>query len=347
MAWFMRPAVAVAKTARERPFERPTIAAICRPIAGGAVEPEFVADEIRSQGFPLVPVTAESADLSAADVLLFLGNAAWRPQVIRQLRETPKALRPFVAVWHWEPLPPSRASGLPRPQLGLREMGKIALRDPRATDPYTNFSTLKRLQREGIIDLLAVSTRGRQEFLEEQGIASRFIPLGYGPQHGRDLGLERDIDVLFLGDVLMARRRRALNYLRSSGIEVAVAGDWDDPQYWGENRTKLLNRAKILLNIPRTAGDYSGLRMFLGAANGAVILSEPLYRPEPFLPGQHYLEATLEQMPSIAVSLLRDHARRAALAEAARDQATRIATRSRSVAALLQAIKTGRQESQP
>jgi hypothetical protein len=92
------------------------------------------------------------------------------------------------------------------------------------------------------------------------------------------LGLERDIDVLFLGDVRVARRRRALDFLQSSGINVTVAGSWEDPQYWGENRTKLLNRTKILLNIPRTAGDYSGLRMFLGAANGAVILSEPFCR---------------------------------------------------------------------
>jgi hypothetical protein len=344
MAEFMTPAVAVAKTARERPLGRPTIAAICRPITGGAVEPEFVADEIRCQGFSLIPISAESADFSAADVLIFLGNAAWRPQVIRQLRQTPKALRPFVAVWHWEPLPPSRASGLPRPKLGLRELGKIVLRDPRATDPYTNFSILKRLRQEGIVDFLAVSTRGRQEFLEEQGIASSFIPLGCGPQHGQDLGLDRDIDVLFLGDVRMARRRRALDFLNRNGIHVTVAGSWEDPQYWGEHRTKLLNRTKILLNVARTAGDYSGLRMLLGAANGAAILSEPLYRPEPFLPGQHYIEAELQQLPSAAACLLQNHARRTALTAAAREHATRVATRSRSVAALLEAIEDARTE---
>jgi hypothetical protein len=311
------------------------------------VEPEFVAEEIRRQGFPLIPVAAESADLSAADVLIFLGNAAWRPQIIRQLRQTPKGQRPFVAIWHWEPLPPSRASDLPRPKLELREIGKIVLRDPRATDPYTNFSTIRRLHQEGIVDLLAVSTRGRQEFLHEQGILSSFIPLGCGQQHGRDLGLERDIGVLFLGDVRTARRRRAINFLRGSGIQVTVAGSWEDPQYWGENRTKLLNRTKILLNVPRTPGDYSGLRMFLGAANGAVILSEPLYRPEPFLPGQHYLEAELAQMPLIARNLLQDHARGTAIAESARDLATQVATRSHSVAKLLQAIEAARTGSQP
>jgi hypothetical protein len=159
--------------------------------------------------------------------------------------------------------------------------------------------------------------------------------------------LERDIDVLFLGDVRIARRRRALDYLRSSGIEVAAAGDWEDPQYWGEHRTKLLNRAKILLNVPRTSGDYSGLRMLLGAANGAVILSEPLYRPEPFLPGRHYVEAELEQMPPAVRQLLGDHARRTALTEAARDQATQVSTRSHSVSMLLEAIEAARTESRP
>ncbi|MDA0205260.1 MAG: hypothetical protein O3A53_09865 [Acidobacteria bacterium] len=157
----MTQVVAVAETARVRSLGHPTIAAICRPIAGGAVEPEFVADEIRNQGLTLISIADESADLSGVDVLLFLGNASWRPQVIRQLRRTPKALRPFTAVWHWEPLPPSGASCLPRPKLGLREIGKIVLRDPRATDTYTNFSTLRRLCQEGIVDLLAVSTCGR------------------------------------------------------------------------------------------------------------------------------------------------------------------------------------------
>ena len=84
--------------------------------------------------------------------------------------------------------------------------------------------------------------------------------------------------------------------------------------------------------------------MFLGAANGSVILSEPLYRPEPFLPGQHYLEAELEEMPSVARDLLQDHARRIALGQAARDQATQVSTRSRSVSTLLRSIEAARSE---
>lgn len=338
----MKPAVAAAKTAQKSAAQRLKIAAVCRPIAGGAVEPEFVAQEISAQGFDVQTFAADSADFSSSDVLLFLGNAAWRPGIVQRLRRTPPIERPFVAVWHWEPLPPPESSGLPRPQLGVREIGKIVLRDARATDPYTNYLRLRAMQKDGLIDLLAISTRSRQEFLAEKGIASSYVPLGYGSQHGSDLGIERDIDVLFLGDSRLPRCRQVMERLRTLGLNIQVAGGWEDPQYWGDERSVLLNRVKILLNIPRAQGDYAGLRMFLGAANGAMILSEPLYRPEPFLPGAHYIEAQLAEMPARVREYLNDDSRRLAITQAARQLATQESTRERSVARLMELIEEQR-----
>ena len=228
--------------------------------------------------------------------LVIFGNAAWYPNVRGRLLELPRHLRPRVLLWHSEPLPPARATGLPAPWLGLREVAKIALRDSRATDVYTNHRVLRILHRAGIPDVLVLSSRGRQEFLAERGIAGHFVPLGCDPSMGRDLRIPRDIDVLFLGGLDVPRRNRLLASLRKQNVNLSVAGSWSDPSLWGEGRTRLLNRTKILVNFARTPSEFSGYRLSLGMANRAMVVSEPIYRPEPFLPGTHFVMVPAEEM---------------------------------------------------
>lgn len=248
-------------------------------------------------------------------VLWLHGNAAFFPRVCRHLLGMPPEQRPLVVIWHMEPLPPPKASGLPKPWLHLREIAKIALRDPRATDVYTNAFTLHRLHRNRLPDLLVVSAPGRQQFLAERGIASHFVPVGLLPEMGCDLALERDLDVLFLGSLDVPRRNRILQSLRAQGLNITARGDWKNPAYWGESRTRLVNRAKILLNLSRTAGEYSGIRILLGLANKALVVSEPVYDPTPYVPGKHFVMASLEELPGRISHYLRDDAARAAIVE--------------------------------
>lgn len=220
--------------------------------------------------------------------LVIRGTAAWYPKILRRLLAAPRHRRPWVLIWHFEPLPPARSTGLPLPWLDLREVAKIVLRDARATDVYTNYLTLRRLHRAGIPDVLVLSSRGRQEFLAERGIPGHFAPLGCSASMGRDLGIPRDIDVLFLGILNVFRRNKLLDSLRKRGIDLTAVGSWTDPAFWGENRTRLLNRAKILVNLARTPAEFSGYRLSLGMANKALVVSEPIHRPEPFVPGTHF-----------------------------------------------------------
>src|SRR5687768_7730456 len=53
-------------------------------------------------------------DFSSSDVIIEFGNPGYFPKLRRQLLETPREKRPLVAVLYAEPLPPPRASGLPR-----------------------------------------------------------------------------------------------------------------------------------------------------------------------------------------------------------------------------------------
>jgi hypothetical protein len=39
--------------------------------------------------------------------------------------------------------------------------------------------------------------------------------------------------------------------------------------------------------------------MILGMSNGALIISEPIDQPEPYIPGRHYIETPIEQMPAV------------------------------------------------
>ena len=273
--------------------------------------------------------------------LLFVGNIFWYPQLRRSLECLAKRDRPHVVVWHYEPLPPPDAAGLPRPRLTFREIAKILLRDRRCTDVYTNYRTIRELLRKGVINQLIVTTRGRQDFLAERGLTSAWVPLGFAPHHGSSLELKRDIDVLFLGMAQVPRRQRILKRLESMGLNVVVKGDWHDPDCWGEARTRLLNRTKILLNFPRTEGEMSGLRFILGMSNKALVVSEPVYRPDPYTSGVHFLSAPINEIPEVVEHYLKNEAARVHLTEAAFEHLHREVTLERSVEQLVRLLEQG------
>jgi hypothetical protein len=145
------------------------------------------------------------------------------------------------------------------------------------------------------------------------------VPLGYQAEHGRDLGIERDIDVLFLGDLNVPRRRRLLERLSAKGIGVHATGSWFATETWGEERTRLLNRSKILLNLQRFPGELAGNRMILGMANKALVISEPIFLPGPYQPETHWVPAALDEMPGTIARYLADVQRRQAIVEAGYD----------------------------
>jgi hypothetical protein len=270
---------------------------ICRRHGLSAERPHSFSIYLRERGLSVAEIADGLLPPFTPKVLLILNNANWYPTILTQLKAMPKPERPFVMIWHTEPLPPPKGSGLRRPSLHLREIAKIVLRDRRATDVYTNFWRLKGLHRNGLPDLLAVSTQARQEFLDFHDIPAYWVPMGYSPaDHGFPLGLHRDIDVLYLGTRDVPRRRRLLRRLESTGTHIHKKGSWVDPDCWGEKRNELISRAKIFLNLQRYAGDLSGLRMILGMANRALVVSEPVYRPAPYVPGKHYISVSIDEM---------------------------------------------------
>ena len=278
---------------------------VCRralPVDRGTLHP--VTEQLRALGRRVTEIDDGAIDLdpdgmAPRSVLWIQGNPTRFPEICRQLSGRQRHQRPLVVLWFSEPLPPPRAAGLPRPRLNLREIAKILLRDSRATDVYSNNWRLRALHRQGLPDVLVASTPARRAFLAEHGIDAHFVPLGYlADRYGGDLGLSRDVDVLFLG-ALVPRRKRLLRRLERRGVKLRKMGSWFDPACWGENRTRLLNRTRIFLNIARYPGELPGLRLILGMANKALVVSEPIHDPGPYIPGRHYVSCTLEEMPEV------------------------------------------------
>ena len=140
-------------------------------------------------------------DISGHDVVLLWGNPGWYPAGATGGQSWSGDRRAVMTTFHAEPLRPPKASGLPRwSSLNAGEVARILRRDPGATDIYTNAVRLRRIVREGWLDLIFATSLEKVEYLQEQGIQSWYVPYGYHPSFGKLLGLERTIDVLFLGD---------------------------------------------------------------------------------------------------------------------------------------------------
>jgi len=294
----MPPLTEAARAQAREKLKRRSVIVLYRPLRTSQPRHRLTL-ALEELGHDVTQVADGALDASPTDVVWIWGNANWYPQAMRTLAALPSDRRPALVVWHSEPLPYSKTAGLPRARLHAREIAKIVLRDARATDPYSNAWRLRRLAEHGLPDVLVVTSEAQREFLADAGIACEVAPIGYHPAQGNDLGLERDIDVLFLGALEVPRRKRALRALTREGVGVQSAGDWSDPRYWGDDRVRLLNRARILLNVSRHPGQYSGERLVLGMANRALVVSEPIYRPEPFVPGEHFVAVGLDEMAGV------------------------------------------------
>jgi hypothetical protein len=272
-----------------------------------------LATPLLERGLPVEHIQQdEPIEPGRAGLVLMWGAPGWYPRAVRSLLELPS--RPRVVLWHTEPLPLPAAAGLPNQRRSVREWAKIALRDTRVSDAHTNLQRLVRLARRGFPDVLIVPYAASAKRLAEHGLHAHVIPIGSGARHCVDHGLERDLDVVFLGLLDVPRRRRLVRRMGRAGLDIVVRGSWSDPAFWGDERGRLLNRTKILLSFGRFAGQLPGHRFLVGMGAGSLVLSEPVYRPEPFVAGEHYVSAELDELAEVARHYLTHENERAAIA---------------------------------
>jgi len=205
----------------------------------------------------------------------------------------------------------------------------------------------KRNFEQGWIDYVFTSTVQRKQTLETVGIDAKLVPIGYHLSWGRKLALERDIDVLFLGDLKSKRRRSILQdvekKLSARGAKLVKIHSG----CYGEQRTTLLNRAKIVLNIPRIPWEIAGIRFLMSISCGALVVSEYVKDTAPYKPGVHFVQAESTQLPDVISYYLEHNDERQAIADSAYKFVTQELTLKNSMLQILEsccantAVQTG------
>jgi len=197
---------------------------------------------------------------------------------------------------------------------------------------------IKRHFLEGWIDHVFVSTVPKMEFLTSRGIPVELVPFGYHPGMGEILGMDRDIDVLFIGNVEGRRRQPMLDVLRrrleSKGINLLTV----EHDCYGKQRTELLNRARISLDLANYPWELSGIRFLISMGTGALVVSEPLYNPSPFKVGEHFVQASFDDLPDMIAHYLVHEGEREAIVRSANNFITRELTLQKTVSQIMGAL---------
>jgi len=163
------------------------------------------------------------------------------------------------------------------------------------------------------LDYIVCTTPAKKEFLQSRGISAEYVPLGYQQLMGHNEGLERDIDVAFIGGTKNVRRRTILNHISRSLASRHICLQTQLCTCLGDERAGLLNRVRISINIASFPWDVAGLRFLISMACGALVVSEPLENPGPYKAGVHFIEANIDQIPEVIDYYLKNEQQRQAI----------------------------------
>lgn len=193
---------------------------------------------------------------------------------------------------------------------------------------FRYYGDLLWLKRTGVLTLLVQGSELSNPLLSKRGFPVYFPPIpSYFPEWGADLKLERDIPVLWLGKNGTARRRRLLDRLErelgESGIPLLRIDGERHPYVFGEERTLLLNRTKIVLNVLRESWDNNAMRFQLAALNRALVVSEPLSAQTSLIHLKHLVIAPVHEIPAHIQHYLHHEDERQAITEQAYHLITR------------------------
>lgn len=190
------------------------------------------------------------------------------------------------------------------------------------------------------LTLLVTPTEHRASYFRDLGLPAISLSMGYAPIFGRDLAKTRDIDVIFIGSTRDRRRGKIIMELKRKlgniGVSMVIKDGSQQHGYaFGDQRTMLLNRSKIALNIMRQPWDSFVYRTLISSANKAMVLSEPMLDPGPFSLGEHFAESEISKLAEAVRYYLENSQERERIATSAHQYVTKDLTMERMVKQLL------------
>lgn len=275
----------------------------------------------------------------------------------RQLLAIAPSQRPQLVMIHAEQFPnPNLPFALRRlggwgrssAEIILRKLSNNKLPDrienaARRATRLRYFGDLYWLRSKGIEPHLIFPSAYTANLWHEQGFRTHPM-FGFSfprtPIWGADLNLERDIDVLWLGKAGSKRRADMLTDTRSeleaNNISFYNVDGIENPYTFGEERTHLLNRTKIVLNLLREPWDENFGRFYLAALNRCLIVTEDMLPHNPyFVPGQNIISAPPAQLAKTIIHYLKQDEERERLTDQCLDLVTTELTLQKSVTKIL------------
>ena len=198
-----------------------------------------------------------------------------------------------------------------------------------------------------VVDINATAVRA----IEREGFNAYRLVLGGVPAMDRSVaGVERDVDVLFLGGKT-DRRSAALATLapllwnrhadlRLFSFSQPITGA-EPGVVFGTDKYELLARSKVLVNLHRADDDgyFEWARMVEAMANRCAVITEPSVGHAPLEASEHFVEAQLDDLPARLIELLDDDRQRNALVDRAHEAVMSTLALDSSVKQMLEQIE--------
>ncbi len=200
--------------------------------------------------------------------------------------------------------------------------------------------------RHGWADLYAFSSDIYARMYASHGLPAVHVPWGTVRNQFAGLNLNRDIDVLWMGVRRTKRRSALIEMLRAQmqdcGRRTYIADGQENPLVFGDTRTSILHRTKIVLSHQFMGyEDVLTRRFHMVAGNRCLVISEltPPHNPE-LIPGRHYVASPVDQLVETIVHYLEHEEERCELVENAYRLVTTKLTFHNTVRTVMDAART-------
>lgn len=331
---------------------------------------EVISDELNALGYQPVHFQIGSLVPEKAEVVFSFGPYGKFLTIPRQLAKMHPDRRPIFVHWNTE--------GIPDLRIPWKIMSSIAgwrswlgrVQDSRngsagipGTERLSSLIESRMLRfrylgdyyyahRRGWLDIFADTSEIYAEIHRRHGLPTIVAHWGATAQWYKELGLERDIDVLWMGTRGTKRRSLILDRVRSeleaNGIRMHVADGIENPFIFDDERIYYLNRSKITLNITRTWYDDNFSRIALAAPNRSLIVSEPVLPHCPsFIAGTHYVSVPIDSLAEKILYYLQHEEERLRIVENAYHLVTTKLAFRQSIKSIMDAVNQVYQSIRP